>query len=143
MQNKHIASVTANIPTSVRRFSWVRNHHYVELEDEQGNKAKLHAGGMLRGVCTKCNELNYAASNQGAMICTHCLGPVKWQWTKPQIAFMPEHEATFFGFDGPSASKPTLNIIQRFWLWLMLSTQSTKTPETIDDEKTPVGKRPS
>ncbi len=157
MQNKHIAAVTAKVPTSVRSFKWVRNHHYVEVEDEDGNKTKLHAGGMLRGVCTKCAEINYAATNQGAMVCTHCLAPVKWQWTKPQIAFIPEHEAQFFGFDTPQKGKPPLTIMQR--AWLMLYTAITReTPKAssappaggiaddekgVDVDKTPVGKRPS
>lgn len=157
MKNKHITLVTAKLPASVRSFKWVRNHHYVQLEDEQDNKVKLHAGGILRGTCTACNQVNYAASHQGAMVCTHCLGAVKWQWTKPQIAFVPESESQFFGFDTPQDNKPPLSIMQR--AWLVMYTAITKRapkassapqdavvlpkPGDIDDEKTPVGKPPT
>jgi hypothetical protein len=152
MKNKHITLVTTKLPANVRSFMWVRNHHYVQLEDEEGNTVKLHAGGLLRGVCTQCNEVNFASSNQGAMVCTHCLSPVQWQWTKPQIAFVPEHEAKFLGFDTPQIGKPPLSIMQRAWL-VMYTAITKRAPKAssapkeealvADDDKTPVGKPPT
>lgn len=118
MKNRQIAALTAKLPANVRRFTWVRNHHYVEVEDEQGNKAKLHAGGLVRGECTKCKAVVFATRNEGAMVCPHCLSPVMWAWSKPQLAFLPEHEAQLMGFDAPSVNGAPLTWFQRAWIML-------------------------
>lgn len=99
MENLHIASVKTFMPPSVRAVKWVRNHHFIELEDEHGNATKLLAGGVLLGECAACQAACIALQNNGKMRCTHCGGAVKWQWAKPQLAFIPEHESQFFGWD--------------------------------------------
>lgn len=152
MKNRRIAGVSANLPPNIRAFTWVRNHHYVKLEDEQGNEVKLHAGGLLRGVCVSASQhVVFAATHEGAMICPHCLSAVKWQWTKPQIAFVPEHEATFMGFDAPQIDQPPLSIMQRAWLVLYTAitkqapkaSSAPKDEPLSDEDKTPVGKPPT
>lgn len=99
MKNQNIISAKAHMPASIRKFSWTRNHHFIELEDEQGNTVKMLAGGILAGECTECKAAVIALQHSGSMRCTHCGGAVKWAWSKPQLAFIPEHESEFFGVD--------------------------------------------
>lgn len=98
MKNTHIDSVRASLPKGIRSFTWVRNHHYVELEDANGNRVKLNADAVLIGECEACKERCIALSNTGAMMCTHCGGCVRWAWSKPQLAFIPEQESKFMGW---------------------------------------------
>ncbi len=158
MKNLGITSVKAALPATVRRFSWTRNHHFLEIEDERGNKAKLHAGGLLRGECEgESRHVVFAVTRDGAMVCGHCLSPVKWQWVRPQLAFLPEHEAMLMGFDTPDAEKPPLTAMQRAWLVFYTAitrrapkAKSAPSPAAaehvpgvagavMDDETTPVG----
>lgn len=118
MQNKHIRTVTVSVPDTVRSSKWVRNHHYVELEDERGATIKLHAGGVLRGVCVDCKEVAFVMTEQGAMVCPHCTGKMKWAWNKLQLAFLPEEESRFRGFDAEGLTKRPLTRWQRAWLIL-------------------------
>lgn len=74
-------------------------NHYVELTDDKGNAIRLTASGVLLGKCAECIEIVVALSNIGMMRCTHCGGAVKWQWAKPQLAFLPEEESKFLGWD--------------------------------------------
>lgn len=90
--------VTTNLPAEVKGFHFVKNHHFVELEDHAGNKIKLNADAILLGQCTACQERVVALSNNGAMMCTHCGGNVKWSWSRPQLAFIPEEESKFMGW---------------------------------------------
>jgi hypothetical protein len=83
------------LPAKIKAFSYVKNHHYVALEDVHGNKTKLNATGILVGDCVECKEKCLALSHQGNMNCTHCGGVVKWAWHKPQLAFIPENESMF------------------------------------------------
>ena len=92
-----VLKLTTSLPNEVKSMCYVKNHHYIELEDCDGNKVKLNAIGILVGTCISCKCQCVALSNQGNMWCTHCGGPVKWSWTKPQISFLPEHESKFMG----------------------------------------------
>ncbi len=98
MNNTETRRVTASLPECVRSFAWIRNHHYVVLEDQEGNTTKLDATALLLGTCVECEEKVVALTNSGAMMCTHCGGCVKWAWSKPQLAFIPEHESKFMGW---------------------------------------------
>jgi hypothetical protein len=90
---------TAALPPGIKAVRYVKNHHFIELEDDKGNKTKLNASALLVGSCTSCKETCFAASNQGSMTCTHCGGAVKWAWSRPQLSFIPEHESEFMGVD--------------------------------------------
>lgn len=90
--------VVTDLPPQIKAFSYVKNHHFVALEDTDGNKTKLNASGVLIGDCVECKEKCIALTNTGNMTCTHCGGAVKWAWNKPQLAFIPEHESMFMGF---------------------------------------------
>lgn len=99
MKNTEISSVRIVPPEGVRSFAWHRNHHFVELEDRDGNRTKLDAGGVIIGICDMCQARLIAFSHSGAMACTHCLSTnVKWAWMKPQLAFIPEQESQFMGW---------------------------------------------
>jgi hypothetical protein len=91
-----IAKVTASVHPDVKRFAWVRNHHFIELEDKDGRHIVLNASGVLVGRCEDCSAKVIAFSHLGHMLCTHCGGgKVAWAWTKPQIAFIPEQANDF------------------------------------------------
>lgn len=91
--------LTVVLPPSVKGVTYVKNHHYIELEDTAGNKIKLNASGILVGKCDECKTTVFALHNSGLMACTHCSGAVKWAWAKPQLAFVAEHESEFMGMD--------------------------------------------
>jgi len=91
--------ITTNLPDDVHGIVYVKNTHFIELEDDKGNRTKLNASGLLIGQCQECKERVVALTNQGKMTCTHCGSAVKWAWTRPQLAFVPEHESKFLGWD--------------------------------------------
>lgn len=91
--------LTAVLPPNVKGLRYVKNHHFIELEDSKGNKIKLNASGILVGLCADCNTTVFALHNAGLMACTHCSGRVKWAWSKPQLSFIAEHESEFMGMD--------------------------------------------
>ena len=101
MKNQSIARISTHLPATVRSFTWVRNHHYVELEDVDGERTRLDATTILLGDCTVCKERVVALTNNGEMTCTHCRGAVKWRYARPQVAFIAEHESRFMGIDAP------------------------------------------
>lgn len=101
MKNKRVASVSANLPSEIRSFMWVRNHHYVALKDIDGNEIKLDATTILLGECVDrtCGQRFAVFTNQGEMVCPHCKGAVKWLYARAQLAFIAEHESQFMGLE--------------------------------------------
>lgn len=92
--------LTASLPGWVRGFRYVRNHHFIELEDKHGNKVKLHALSLIRGVCLSCGGEVFVKARLGAMTCPHCvIGAVEWVWGEAQLSFVPEAEASFITED--------------------------------------------
>lgn len=92
-------NISANLPNSVHGMRFVKNHHFVELQDVDGNKIVLDATTILLGDCTACAQRVAAFTNMGAMACTHCGEAVKWRYVKPQLAFVAENESQFLGWD--------------------------------------------
>lgn len=84
----------ASLP-QLKSVLYVRNHHFIELTDEQGNTIRLIAKSMIRGLCKTCGQTIYAETRSGAMTCPHCFGAVGWVWGKAQISFVPEDESSF------------------------------------------------
>lgn len=97
--------VTTALPEEVHGFRYVKNHHYIELEDKAGNRVRLNASAILIGVCDACKEKCVALTNMGDMRCTHCGGEVKWAWHRPQLAFIPEKASSFLAFDTDKATE--------------------------------------
>ena len=88
--------VTYNYPRGARtKFAYGPNHHYVDLEDEDGNKSHLPAQDLMRCECTSCTMVFWVHSNLGEMSCPHCQGTAKKTWGKLQVAFVPEDESKF------------------------------------------------
>lgn len=84
-----------NLPDEVKRFTYVKNHHWIELEDTQGNVTKLTPTALMMGKCKVCTEVNIALYRMGEMRCTYCGSEVEWAWSRPQLAFVPEKESDF------------------------------------------------
>lgn len=87
--------IETHLPAEIVGFEYRKNHHWLKLKNDKGQEIKLNATGVLVGQCTVCDAMVLAFSNMGNMVCTHCQSPVKWQWTKPQLSFVPETESDF------------------------------------------------
>ena len=89
--------LTTNFPPEVHAITYVKNSHFLELEDDDGNRTKLDASGVVRYVCEKCGFIFLAFENHGNLSCPDCgeLGASKPTWMVPQISFVPEKETPF------------------------------------------------
>lgn len=96
--------VYIHLPPEIKRFTYVRNHHYIELTDAHGHTLRLVAKSLIKGVCRSCSHEVLVESRIGDMACPHCRGPMEWVWGKAQLHFAPETEATFTS--GPSSGPP-------------------------------------
>lgn len=147
MKNTQISSVRASLPSHVRTFSWTRNHHYVELEDVDGNRTRLEASGIIIGKCTGCHARVAVFTHSGAMICPHCTGRVKWAWHRPQLAFVPEHRSTFMGVDTDDRKRWASSIIAALAGWFRgeppAPLPTAPAPIYMNDEVTPPAAAPS
>lgn len=72
---------------------------FVELTDNKGQVIRLRGSGLILGTCDVCQQMCAAFQNEGQMRCTHCGGPVLWQWTKPQLSFIPDGPSEYQGWD--------------------------------------------
>lgn len=90
-----VMKIQTHLPDDIHAFRYVKNSHYIELEDSNKNVIKLVAKSMVKGVCTKCNETIWAETRSGLMRCPHCVSNVKWVWGKAQLVFVPEEESEF------------------------------------------------
>jgi hypothetical protein len=88
--------IRAQLPRGWRVVNYVTNHHYIELEDDQGNVHRLLATALIRGVCASCGLSVYVETRMGAMACPHCVtGTVTWLWGDAKLAFTPELNSRF------------------------------------------------
>jgi len=99
-----------HLPKEMGSVKYVRNHHYIEFTDADGNVLKLVAKSLVKGKCSSsgCAGEIFVESRLGSMICPHCQSAVNWVWGKAQLSFVPEIEARFSS--GPSpvrSSNPT------------------------------------
>lgn len=97
----------ANLPPGWRVVNYVANHHYIELEDDQGNTYKVMATDLIKGTCTSCKNSIYVESRIGAMACPHCQsGTVNWVWGEAKISFVPEPHSRFISSLPPAPKAP-------------------------------------
>jgi len=91
--------LTTNFPEQVRAVTYVKNHHYLELEDNDGNRVKLDASGVVKYECKKCGFIFLAFENHGDLACPDCgeIGMAKPTWLVPQLSFVPERPCKFVG----------------------------------------------
>ncbi len=101
-------NVSAKLPDEVRSFRFVKNHHYVALEDADGNKMQLDAATIMLCDCVDaaCAQRFAVFTNTGAMVCPHCKGPARGRYVRPQLAFIAESESQFMGWAGVDTPKP-------------------------------------
>ena len=87
--------ITYKLPDGIKGFRYVKNHHYVELEDDHGQSVHLPAEGIMRHACLKCQFSWWTVTNQ-CQFCPTCgHTEVVRKWGKLQIAFVPDKESTF------------------------------------------------
>jgi len=82
------------------------NHHYVELEDPDGEIVRLPATSLVKGRCHDCNQVFFVESRIGAMNCPHCGGGVEWVWGRARLVFIAESDARFSTVPPPPEDKP-------------------------------------
>jgi len=88
--------LAADLPQHVHLMKYVKNHHYIELEDKEGNKHKVNATGLLKGECQACHYVFYSDTNRGDIVCPACQSPgVVWHWGRLQLCFIPEEPSDF------------------------------------------------
>lgn len=88
-----------SLPREVHAVTYVKNSHYIELEDDDGNRTKLDASGVVKYECSGCKFMFLAFENHGDIKCPLCgvNGAAKPQWYVPQLSFVPEKPSTFTG----------------------------------------------
>lgn len=87
--------VRARLPAGWKLRRYVANHHYVEIEDPNGEVVRLPATSLVKGECRDCSQVFFVESRLGAMTCPHCGGGVSWVWGRARLAFIAEAEAHF------------------------------------------------
>ncbi len=86
---------TTNLTESVKELIYAENHHYLTLTDKDGNQITLLENSLVCYKCSACTFEFYSNSN-AAQFCGSCGSlDIKSQWTKPQIALIPESESDF------------------------------------------------
>lgn len=91
--------IKTKLPKQVHALSYVKNSHFIELEDDDGNKTKVNATGVVRYDCIACKYTFLAFENNGEISCPVCraIGAAKPKWYVPQLSFVPEKPSTFKG----------------------------------------------
>lgn len=87
--------VRAQLPLGYKLRDYVPNHHYVEIEDPNGNVHHMPAVELIEGKCRTCSQVFFVKTRQGDMTCPHCRGGVDWVWGEARLAFVPETAAHF------------------------------------------------
>jgi hypothetical protein len=102
-----LMTIRANLPAGWTFLNYKPNHHYIELEDDQGNVHRLLATDLIRGVCAECGLSVYVETRLGAMACPHCVtGTVTWLWGDAKLSFTPELNSRFVSKSAPAPAIP-------------------------------------
>lgn len=88
-----------NLPPRVHALAYVKNSHFLEIEDDDGNRTKVSATGIVKYECTGCKFKFFVLTNHGEISCPLCRqnGAAKPQWMTPQLSFVPEKQSDFKG----------------------------------------------
>jgi len=87
--------LTSNIPGTVKVFRYVKNSHYLSLQDHEGNETTLLEHGVIAYTCGACGLRWWTESNTST-ICPSCAcSDISQVWVKPQVALIPELESGF------------------------------------------------
>ncbi|APU88878.1 hypothetical protein Rctr197k_054 [Virus Rctr197k] len=94
----------AHLPPGWRIRNYVKNHHYIELEDDQGKTYRVLAVDLIKGVCQSCSQEVYVSTRMGDMTCPHCTtGTVVWVWGEAKLSFVPEVGSRFTSVPPPTS----------------------------------------
>lgn len=97
-----VVAFSTNLPANpdVKGVRYVKNHHYVEVELDDGTKHRCMAKARMRCRCPACEAVFEVESNLGIMCCPHCgAHPVEEQWGESQLCFLPDGETCVFRGD--------------------------------------------
>jgi DNA-directed RNA polymerase subunit RPC12/RpoP len=91
--------LTTDLPCEVHSLTYVKNSHFIKLEDDDGNSTKLDASSVVKYTCEKCGFLFLTFENHGDITCPSCAeqGAAKPVWYVPQLSFVPEQASNFTG----------------------------------------------
>lgn len=88
-----------------RSFKYVKNHHYIELEDADGHRIRLVARTLMKVECVnpECTSTLLIDWKPGAQestlgvpaMCLHCGSSMEYSWGRGQLTFVPEGESAY------------------------------------------------
>lgn len=87
--------IATHLPDEIHSFTYVKNSHWIELEDDNGHKSKLLDNALMRYSCPGCQFMCLTPSNSGPIDCPVCRSSMRQEWNRVQTCFVPEAE-TFF-----------------------------------------------
>ncbi len=89
--------ITTHLPNEIHSITYVKNSHWIELEDHDGVKHKMHDNGMVRYECSDpdCGFACLTFTSHGEILCPLCSGPLVPVWHRMQVCFVPEKESAF------------------------------------------------
>ncbi len=89
-------TIKAHLPEGTKGIAYAKNHHWIELVDEEGNTHRLPATALVMYRCSKCSETWFRTINRGSTPCLECgYDRVEPVWRVPQLAFVPEDSSEF------------------------------------------------
>jgi len=92
-----MTNIEAVLPECIHTFTYVKNHHFIKLTDDDGNSTTLRARDIIQFTCHKCNSVFWMGTNQAAH-CPTCLSEdLAKDWVDLQLSFIPESESKFRG----------------------------------------------
>lgn len=89
-------TLTANLPDGTAGVAYAKNHHWIELVDEHGERLHLPATALVMYRCGQCKETWFLLTNRGVRTCHECGNPgVQPEWKVPQLSFVPSAPSDF------------------------------------------------
>ena len=90
--------IRTHLPEDIHGVRYVKNTHFLEIEDDKERVWRGGATGVVKYVCKVCKGFLYSPSNYGRIPCNlpgcgqSMMDP---QWHKPQLSFVPEEVSDF------------------------------------------------
>lgn len=91
--------IETSLPDEINAFQYVKNSHYIKMQDNEKREIKLCAKQVMRGECPKCRYSYYTEMPPQDEHCPRCLTAMTWAWGRAQISFIPEDESDFMKND--------------------------------------------
>lgn len=87
--------ISTNLPAAIHSLMYVKNSHWIELEDHDGRRTRLFDNALMRYTCRACAFLCLCPSNAGPLRCPLCGQTLDQEWQRVQVCFVPEDESDF------------------------------------------------